>query len=442
MLPIWIEKFRDNWKSYRLALLVVTVAFVIQALTLRESIIIGEPFVIAQNLLRGLGYSYPMIGHIEPTVTCYIPPLYVGITFTIMKLGGGFLAIQLFNLVCLALASLVLFRFARRFMNETLALVSLMAICLYVPLWILAAAIEPDTLNLLLLALTIDALYQLSQTPTRKLWIRLGLLVGVQLLVRPDMLLGFGLFSLWLIFALRDRLPLLNRVRGLLLSAMVAFACVLPWTIRNYVVFHTFVLVSANAGYNLWMGNNPGATGEFVYHSSDTLAMQQVKALTSYSMTHDQVRYDNYFGSLAFEWIASHPLEAFVLDLKKVYYHWWKREDLGVSVRLHKFGTYYGAVSVLLLVFGFYGLYMLKNARIRSLLLTLFLYSTAVSTIFFVQSRHRTLKVDPFLLPVAVCGFYLVLEKVARKPRHLEVEEHAPTRSERVTSSILVEGRA
>ena len=159
-------------------------------------------------------------------------------------------------------------------------------------------------------------------------------------------------------------------------------------------------------------------------------------------MTHDQLRYDNYFGSLAFEWIASHPLEAFVLDLKKVYYHWWKREDLGVSVRLHKFGTYYGAVSVLLLVFGFYGLYMLKNARIRSLLLTLFLYSTAVSTIFFVQSRHRTLKVDPFLLPVAVCGFYLVLEKVARKPRHLEVEEHAPTRSERVTSSILVEGRA
>src|SRR5579864_8600376 len=99
MLPIWIEKFRDGLKSNWRALLLVCIAFVIQAVTLRESIIIGEPFVIAQNLLRGLGYAYPMIGHVEPTVTCYIPPLYVGITYTIMKLGGGFFSIQIFNLV-------------------------------------------------------------------------------------------------------------------------------------------------------------------------------------------------------------------------------------------------------------------------------------------------------------------------------------------------------
>ena len=37
-----------------------------------------------------------------------------------------------------------------------------------------------------------------------------------------------------------------------------------------------------------------------------------------------------------------------------------------------------------------------------------FLYSTAISAIFFVQSRHRTLKVDPFLVPLAVIGVAVV----------------------------------
>ena len=43
-----------------------------------------------------------------------------------------------------------------------------------------------------------------------------------------------------------------------------AFAlALLPWTVRNYQVFHTFVFVSTNSGENLLIGNNPQANGSW-----------------------------------------------------------------------------------------------------------------------------------------------------------------------------------
>lgn len=61
-----------------------------------------------------------------------------------------------------------------------------------------------------------------------------------------------------------------------------------------------------------------------------------------------------------------------------------------------------------MVVLGFYGLYCIRDNKLRSLLLVIFFYSTLVSAIFFVQSRHRILKVDPFLLPLAVVGLVAV----------------------------------
>ena len=36
----------------------------------------------------------------------------------------------------------------------------------------------------------------------------------------------------------------------------VAALCCLPWTIRNYVVFHRFIPVRSNLPFELWLGNN------------------------------------------------------------------------------------------------------------------------------------------------------------------------------------------
>jgi hypothetical protein len=75
----------------------------------------------------------------------------------------------------------------------------------------------------------------------------------------------------------------------------------------------------------------------------------------------------------------------------------------------------YRGASVFLLIFGFVGLFSLQDKRVRALLLTLFLYSSAVSVIFFVQSRHRALKVDPYLIPLSVIGIAQLTHNASRK---------------------------
>ncbi len=61
--------------------------------------------------------------------------------------------------------------------------------------------------------------------------------------------------------------------KALLRAAVVAAAAVLavaPWTVRNWRVFDAFVPITTNGGVNLWIGNNPKATGAYNYPTSRT----------------------------------------------------------------------------------------------------------------------------------------------------------------------------
>jgi hypothetical protein len=69
----------------------------------------------------------------------------------------------------------------------------------------------------------------------------------------------------------------------------------------------------------------------------------------------------------------------------------------------------YKIFGAVMLAFGFYGLFSIRNKRLQSLILVICVYSTLVSAIFFVQTRHRILKVDPFLIPLAIIGIASVV---------------------------------
>jgi len=408
-----IERIEALRRRYGVVVLIALVIFIVQVIMLRPPTVLGEPYFIASNLLRGLGFSYPTItSNGVSVVTCYIPPLYVWICAAIMRLGGGLTGIQLFNLVCLQIGTIVIYRFSLYFLSEALARVSFVLLSLYVPLWILAEAIEPNAINFLLIALTVQSLYSLYQRPLLKRWIWLGVLSGLQILVRPDMLMGAIFCAVWLMALLHKRVSKVELAKSFAITALVALAIVLPWTVRNYVVFQRLVFVSANGGYNLWLGNNPSTSGEFKLKPWNEETIAQWKAVEAYSRSHDIIAYDALFEQFAVDYIFSHPVETLRNAAKKIYYHWWRRTYVGDWSKVDDLMVYFSIASVLLLAFGFYGLFLLRNKVARSLIVTFFLYSTAVSVVFFVQSRHRVLKVDPFLIPLAVAGFYTVAEKV------------------------------
>jgi len=51
-----------------------------------------------------------------------------------------------------------------------------------------------------------------------------------------------------------------------LLALAVAVLCCVPWTARNYDVFHTFVPLRSVLGLQLWMGNNAQASPIWLGH--------------------------------------------------------------------------------------------------------------------------------------------------------------------------------
>ncbi|MDP2248569.1 MAG: hypothetical protein Q8J65_10585, partial [Nitrosomonadales bacterium] len=49
-----------------------------------------------------------------------------------------------------------------------------------------------------------------------------------------------------------------------LLAVIVSAVIFSPWVYRNHQHFDAFVLVAANSGANLWMGNNPDSDGSYM----------------------------------------------------------------------------------------------------------------------------------------------------------------------------------
>lgn len=404
-----INQSIDRFGERKILLVIALVVFIIQIKNLHAPSFFGEPYLVAKNIVAGKGFvfEYPLTGKVLPS--CYVTPLYVYLQVPFLYFGLGERGIQIMNLLFLQAACFVLYYFFRRFISSAVALLIFTALSFYIPFWILSYTLDPNSLNLLLLALTVDLLYLLSTAPSRSRWFQLALLVGLQMLLRPDILLGGLLFAMWLLYWNRSK----QTWQGIGIALLISLAIVAPWTLRNYVTFHKFVLVSANSGMNLFEGNNPVATGEFSALPPTPESQKLFTEVSEYQNTHDGIDIDRYRFQLAEQWIFAHPSEVLMLDLKKIWYHWFGRPIMGEQFhyQFQSMANAFRIVGVVMLIFGLYGLYCIRDNKLRSLLLVVFFYSTLVSAIFFVQSRHRILKLDPFLLPLAVVGVVAVTFK-------------------------------
>jgi hypothetical protein len=161
----------------------------------------------------------------------------------------------------------------KRKRSSSLAALVLAALCPFTTIYV--ATIMSETLTMFLaMAMTLTATLALTATSQRKvllLWVATGLIAGIAVLVRPDS----GLFALALGLTLvvstlarasevklktKNEELLFRTARASYLGAVFSLAfclALVPWTIRNYRVFHFFQpIASAHAAM----------PGEFVPH--------------------------------------------------------------------------------------------------------------------------------------------------------------------------------
>jgi hypothetical protein len=157
-------------------------------------------------------------------------------------------------------------------------------------------------------------------------------------------------------------------------AAALAVVVMLPWWIRNWLVFGAFVPLTTAGGASLWIGNHPGASGNW------EPPLPQLRGLS-------EMAYGPRAAAIARDWIVHHPVDFAKLSVQKFLH------ACGVGVfgltRLKAMGPPLGPdIEATLFPFSYFPhLAMLGGSAVAAAL-----------------SRNRTL-----LLLIAACGLQLVL---------------------------------
>lgn len=243
-------------------------------------------------------------------------------------------------------------------------------------------------------------------------WLARAMYVGVALAaavyLRPIALLLAPL--IYLPEAVSQR-KLMKPLVACVVSCIVMFALVLPWSMRNLQVFGHFVLVSANAGANFWMGNNPNTTGAYM-----PLPKTDIR---------NEVERDRYFSQQAWEYIRQDPV-AFVGRTVKKAFVLHDRESIGVSWNEEGLAQRYG-IGIFMplkilnslywwLILGFAAFGLMCTFRQRTLpefltfpLVTVWAYYTVVHAIIVSGDRYHVPS-SPFIGMLAAVAIAAYLE--------------------------------
>jgi len=226
-----------------------------------------------------------------------------------------------------------------------------------------------------------------------------GLASGLAALTRPAMLFFLPLAALLLLWRAPDRSTGSRRAAVFLVVAVLAIA---PWTVRNAVVHHRFVLIASEGGVTFWTGNHREAIGEGDLAANPHLKVRNLEFRARHPGLSEEALEPLYYRE-ALGFIAADPVWWLGLEARKLWYAW---IPFGPSYRLHAPRYFWAsAVSLLLLLpAAAAGLVRAPAGTRPAAVLTLAGSTVLVALTFFPQERFRLPVMDPALIAAAALG--------------------------------------
>jgi 4-amino-4-deoxy-L-arabinose transferase-like glycosyltransferase len=213
---------------------------------------------IAYSVATGKGFSSPFQRDSGPTA--WLTPVYPLIVAGIFKVfglytRGAFFAAIVLNIVFSSATCVPIYFAGKRIAGVGAGsggawLWAMFPNAILIPFqWV-----WDTSLAALLAAVLLWATFELAESRRWLDWLGYGLLWGLMLMTNPavgvvlPVLLGWLVYRLWRSGRFEVKKPAL--------AALVALVCCVPWTVRNFVVFHRFIPFRSNFGYELYIGNN------------------------------------------------------------------------------------------------------------------------------------------------------------------------------------------
>ncbi len=216
---------------------------------------------IAYSLATGHGFASPF--HVDTGPTAWTTPVYPLLLGGIMRLFGpytfaSYIAAVLLNILFSTLVCVPLYFAARRIGGVRLAAAACWLWAVFPNAILLTyQSLWETSLAAFLGATILWATLRVAETRSRRAWCGYGLLWGLALMTNAVLLALLPFLLWWMVGPAASRRAVQPALPLLALAA--AILCCVPWTVRNYVVFHSFVPLRSILGLQLWVGNNPDA---------------------------------------------------------------------------------------------------------------------------------------------------------------------------------------
>lgn len=276
---------------------------------------------VARSITAGKGFSSPL-RFVETGPTVWFTPIYPYLIAGIFKLWGIYtdishIIIQALNCAFAALTIVPIYAMARKTFGQGVAVGAswgwvFFPTALFFPItWI-----WDTSMAALFLALILWATLGIQEARSVPAWAGYGALWVVGVLINPSLLAVFPFLLGWLAWSARK-----DSAHWMKLSAatLVLFTIgMVPWTARNYLAFHKFIVLRSNFGLELWLGNNPNVTDT----SSPWMHPNDNRDEAQKYQTMGEIAYMAQKEQEAFEFIRTHPSETVVFMFHRFVETW------------------------------------------------------------------------------------------------------------------------
>lgn len=393
---------------------------------------------LAIRLLQGHGFSFGTKWW--PETHAGAPTAHWSFLYT-LYLAGVYLITGVHPLVARLIQAIVAgifqplltWRIGRSLFGQRIGLIGAGLSSVYIYFFYYGGALMTETFYILAILWALDLVISLGRSndapslDRRRSWLQwlaLGLAFGIATLLRQLILLLAPIVFGWLLLVRSKRglspPGLIQRfhaarptVAGLAVSLAVMVALIAPWTLRNYHVFHRFVLLNTNDGYVFFWANHPVYGTNFVpilpSAEYQQLIPANLKSLDEAALNDELLRRGIGF-------VVTNPVRYALLSASRIktYFEFWPSPQSSLASNLGRTFSF-GA----LLPFMIIGLYLsVRDMRIiteqrREALGLLFVFMavyTAIHLLSWALVRYR-LPVDAILILFAARAVDPMLER-------------------------------
>jgi 4-amino-4-deoxy-L-arabinose transferase-like glycosyltransferase len=262
---------------------------------------------IALNLLNKKGFVIDSIHARRPPVY----PAFLAIVYFFSR--HSIVLVRFVQSIIGALSCVVLYLIGAQMFNEKVGLIAGIISAIDYSILQISAYIVSETVYIFLLLCTLFYICKYYKTNTLLYLSLSGIFIGLTTLCKESALFLIPLVAIWL-FWLKDNI-LISRFKVITFFLFCCLIPIMPWSTRNFRIYHKWIPFTASSGHSLYIGNNQETIALNGGHDTPSIITENIPTLFTPEA-------DNLLRKKAIDFMISNPKRCLDLAWGKLINMW------------------------------------------------------------------------------------------------------------------------